>query len=150
MIEQIQGTTMTETEGFIYLKVTDVLPAFKTLSGIDPLIGLVKIGKARNLATRDKGYRLYLPMLFDTVFAVRVQDRHVAEQLILSHFQSYNVRREFDASAQQKMSSELARVAKMVGVECFRIDVQAVKDVMLLIGDEVTSERKELTNVTDK
>ena len=120
-------------EGFIYIKVTDVLPEFKTLPGVEKLIGLVKVGKTNNITRRDEEYKIYLPMLFNTTFAVRVDDRHVAEQLVLEHFQKHNVRGEFDALARVAMSPELAKVASMVGVECLRIDPEAVKTVLLLL-----------------
>ena len=127
---------MTRTEGFLYLKITDVLPEFRTLPGVEKLIGLVKIGKASDLDRRDGEYRRYLPMLFHTVFAVRVSDRHVAEQLVLQHFRPHNVRSEFDVSARAQMSPELAKVARMVGVECFRIDPVEAKSILSLLQAE--------------
>jgi hypothetical protein len=138
---------MTQTEGFIYIKITDVLPEFKALPGVEKLIGLVKIGKAGDLDRRDKEYKRYLPMLFHTVFAVRVSDRHVAEQLVLERFRKHNVRREFGASARQRMSPDLAKVANMVGVECFRIDLEAVKAVLLSIGEEQTLVQRAVVKV---
>jgi hypothetical protein len=125
--------------GFIYIKITDVLPECRSIPGVERLIGLVKLGKAGDLASRDRGYKAYLPLVFRTVCVVRVDDRHTAEALVLEHFRSRNVRREFDAAARRRMSPELAEVAAMVGRECFRIDREAAKAVLLMIGDEVPS-----------
>jgi T5orf172 domain len=127
--------------GCIYIKITDVTPECRSVAGVERLIGLVKLGKTNDLDRRDAEYKIYLPMLFHTVFAVRVDDRHIAEQLILEHFRPHNVRSEFGPSARQTMSPELARVARMVGVECFRIEPEAAKAVLLVIGDPVADER---------
>jgi hypothetical protein len=126
---------MADNQGFIYIKITDVLAEFRSIPGVERLIGLVKLGKTNDLHRRNEEYKIYLPMLFHTVFAVRVDNRHVAEQLVLEHFREHNVRREVSASARQKMSPELAKVARMIGVECFRIDREAAKTVLLMIGD---------------
>ena len=75
-------------------------------------------------------------MLVHTVFAVRVSDRPVAEQLVLQHFRPHNVRSEFDVSARAQMSPELAKVARMVGVECFRIDPVEAKSILSLLQAE--------------
>jgi T5orf172 domain len=122
--------------GFIYIKITDVLPAFRSVPGVERLLGMVKLGKTNDLARRDAQYKTYLPMLFHTVFAVRVDNRHVAEQLVLEHFRKHNVRSEVSASA-RRTTPELAKVAEQVGVECFRMDREAAKAVLLMFGDEV-------------
>jgi hypothetical protein len=35
------------------------------------------------------------------------------------------------------MSPKLARIAEQVGVECFRIDLETAKAILLLMGEEV-------------
>jgi T5orf172 domain len=131
------STDRSQAPGFLYIKISDVEPEFRSISGVESLLDLVKIGMALDLDKRDSGYKKYSPMRFQTVFAVRVENCRVAERLALDHFAKFNVRREFDKSARQSMSPELAHVAQMVGVECFRIDLEAAKAVLRMIGEEV-------------
>jgi Protein of unknown function (DUF1326) len=53
----------------------------RPLAPIDRITGQL-LGQGWVQAGRDRDYKVYLPMLFHTVFAVRVDDRHVAEAVV--------------------------------------------------------------------
>jgi hypothetical protein len=95
--------------GYLYARVLGVQPGQAVPAGLENLNGLIKLGKANDLATREEGYqkwnRKYYPMVYETVFAaVKVDDCTVAEGLLLKHFEQDNVVSEFGTAARKTMS----------------------------------------------
>jgi len=131
--------------GYLYARKLEVAPG-QAIPGLENLNGLIKLGKAKNLAEREPGYekwnQKYYPMVYGPVFAaVQVDDYDLAELLLLAHFKQANVVSEFGTAARKQLSPELAKIAEVVGNgrECFRISPEAAKEVLLQLGEPVSS-----------
>lgn len=61
------STDRSQAPGFLYIKISDVEPEFRSISGVESLLDLVKIGMALDLDKRDSGYKKYSPMVPDRV-----------------------------------------------------------------------------------